>query len=153
MTTEQNSFDEFEEKKEEDIIPEKPLEKDDLVQPPVPRGRGESTTLSPVKGRATENGVRDVTQFLTDDAKAVKNILATQPTVDFYLPLSSGEKLGQAYETVTINGYRLEIKKGMMVKVPQQVATMLASFLNIQTSVGVDIRIENKSEETQKALS
>jgi hypothetical protein len=147
------SFEEFDNKNGDSPEPENDNQADDLTEAPVPKGRGENATLHPVRGNAVEDGVRNVTQLMTDDAKRIKEILAAQPKVDFYIPLSAKEKLGQAYETVTINGYRLEIKKGMMVKVPKQVADMLAEFLNIQTSAGVELRVENKSEETQKALS
>ncbi len=145
-----SSFDEFENKTGEENMPAE-RNSDDPPQAPEPRGRGEKA--SPVKGMATENGVRDVNQLMTDDAKRMREKLNGQPKVDFYIPLTSGEKLGQAYESVTINGYRLEVKKGMMVRVPKQVADMLAEFLNIQTSIGVEIRLDNKSEETQRALS
>ena len=157
-----DSFEEFE--KDEDIDEsnnsEKPkadeledeIDDKELGEAPIPKGKG-NDKLHIVKGTQAEDGVRNVTQLMTEDAKKIKKKLSTQPKTNFYIPLTTGEKLGQAYETVTINGYRLEIKKGMMVEVPQQVADMLTSYLNIQTSVGIDMRVENKSDDVQKALS
>lgn len=124
--------------------------KDDLVGAPVPRRTGDK--VAPVSS-VPENGVRNVTQLMTEDAKIMKKTLDAQPKVAFYIPLGPEEKLGQAYESVTINGYRLEIKKGMMVNVPQQVSEMLMEHMNIQSSVGVDQRISSKSKEVQDALS
>ena len=97
-------------------------------------------------------GVRDVTQFMNEDAIKVKEALAKQSKVDFYIPLDQGEKFGTAFETWTTNGYRLEIKKGMMVSLPRQVAQELADYLNIQNVVGRD-KLIGRDEATLKALS
>jgi hypothetical protein len=101
---------------------------------------------------ATTGGVRDVTQFMNADAQAVKEALAKQPKVETYIPLSPGEKIGVAFETVTINGYRLEIKKGMMVSVPRQVFEMIREMLNIEASAGREYLVSN-DEKRQEALS
>jgi hypothetical protein len=120
----------------------------DTALPPEPIGKGENTEKTSI---AATGGVRDITQFMNEDAKAVKEALAQQPKVDFYIPLEPGEKMG-AFETVTINGYRLEIKKGMMVAVPRQVAEILANMLNISTSAGMEHRVDS-NEKRQEALS
>lgn len=138
-------------KTDDDVVDQTEQEDDGMTQAPTPKGRGEKA--SPVKGMAVENGIRNVTQLMTEDALLVKKQLASEPTTEIYIPLSSNEKLGQAFETVTINGYRIEIKKGYMVEVPKTVARMISKYLNIQTSVDIDLRLENKSEETRVALS
>jgi hypothetical protein len=133
----------------EDIKKPNDENKNDDPLPPEPIGRGEQDKSASI---AVTGGVRDVTKFMNEDAQKVKEALALQPKVDFYLPLEPGEKLGQAYETVTINGYRLEIKKGMMVSVPKQIAETLAEYLSISTSAGVEHRVD-RDEKRQEALS
>jgi hypothetical protein len=144
------SFEDFDETDDE-VVDQIEQVDDEMTQAPTPKGRGE--VASPVKGMAVESGIKNTTQLMTDDAKLVKDQLAKEPTTEIYIPLSSGEKLGQAYETVTINGYRLEIKKGYMVEVPKTVARMIRKYLNIQTSVDIELRLENKSEDVRTALS
>ena len=56
----------------------------------------------------------DIVQAVKDDAQMMKENLDRQPKINFLIPLSSGEKEG-AYDTVCLNGYRLVIKKGVMV--------------------------------------
>ena len=145
------SFDDIDDTEDSPAIEQDHQNNDEMTQAPTPKGRGEKA--SPVKGMAVENGIRNTTQLMTEDALLVKKQLASEPTTEIYIPLSSNEKLGQAYETVTINGYRIEIKKGYMVEVPKTVARMISKYLNIQTSVDIELRLENKSEETRAALS
>lgn len=47
-----------------------------------------------------------------------------------FLPLEAGERRGIAYRSVTINGYRCEVKKGMMVQVPQSIYEILMNSMN-----------------------
>lgn len=62
---------------------------------------------------------------LTEDAALVKRKLAGEQRYPFFIPLDVGEKRGVAYRSVTINGYRSEIKKGMMVQVPESIYRVL----------------------------
>lgn len=57
-------------------------------------------------------------------AERMKATLAAQPKVTVLIPLGSGEKKGVT-ESVILNGYRLNIKKGVYVPVPQQVAEVI----------------------------
>lgn len=61
---------------------------------------------------------------LTEEALRVKLMLAKQPKLPFFIPLDPGEKKG-AYRSVTINGYRCEVKKGVMVNVPESIYKLL----------------------------
>lgn len=54
----------------------------------------------------------------SSESLIIKRKLAAQPKMPIYLQLEAGEKKGSAYRSVTINGYRFEVKKGMMVMVP-----------------------------------
>ena len=73
---------------------------------------------------------------LTEDAKAQKAFFEKQPKVIMNIPLREGEKAGQAYETVQVNGYRLQILKGRSVSLPAGVAEILANHYNIQLGTG-----------------
>jgi len=54
----------------------------------------------------------------------MKKCLEAQTKVRLIIPLEQGESYG-ATHPVIINGYRLNIKKGMYVDVPEQVAEMI----------------------------
>lgn len=74
-------------------------------------------------------------------AAAMKAHLAAQPKVQFLIPLGFGEKRG-AYETVIMNGYRLNIMKGVLVQIPQQVATLLADSYQMTAEAGSDFLLD-----------
>ncbi len=57
-------------------------------------------------------------------AEIMKDKLSKQPKVRIFIPLEKGESKN-AVETVILNGYRLNIKKGSYVDVPQQVADII----------------------------
>lgn len=84
-------------------------------------------------------------------SQQMKEHLAKQPKVAFLIPLSDGEKNG-AYETVQINGYRMVIKKGTMVQIPQQVAEILADHYRISSEAGQEYRMD-RDDKTKDALS
>lgn len=69
---------------------------------------------------------------LTDEALFVKEKLAKEPRLPFYVPLDQGEKKGVAYRSVTINGYRCEVKKGMLVEVPKSIYNILVDSYNAE---------------------
>ena len=54
----------------------------------------------------------------------IKDSLAKQPKVKIIIPKEKSESNG-AYETVQINGYLIQIKKGVYVEVPEQVAQII----------------------------
>ena len=61
-----------------------------------------------------------------------QSAFAKQPKVRIFIPLGIGEKRGKhAYESVTINGYRMELPKGEYVTVPQGVADIIEAHYNI----------------------
>lgn len=83
-----------------------------------------------------KNQPRNVDAALTEDAKMQKEYFAKQPKVIMNIPLKEGEKAGQAYETVQVNGYRLQIMKGRSVSLPMGIAEILANHYNIQLGTG-----------------
>jgi len=59
-------------------------------------------------------------------ARKVQKELEKHPKIGYIIPLRDGEKAGEAYESVTINGARFEVKKGEFVELPKPIADMLA---------------------------
>lgn len=57
-------------------------------------------------------------------AAIMKAKLDKQEKITIMIPLGAGEKTG-ASESVILNGYRLNIRKGMYVEVPEQVANVI----------------------------
>jgi len=83
----------------------------------------------------TEPTSQNIQHQLTEDAKKQKEYFEKQPKVIMNLPLKDGEVRG-SYESVCVNGYRLQIPKGVSVKLPSGVAEILADFYNIQLGNG-----------------
>ena len=120
--------------------------------PPKPAGRGATGAPTPRNQSINVAGVKeDLTRSMTNDAKAVKKKLSVEPKVPYTIPLGFGEKVG-AEESVTINGYRIVIKKGVRVMLPMTVVDLLDEYLNIQNAVGLDARIDLKNDEDAKFL-
>lgn len=89
--------------------------------------------------------------FIQRKLKATKEVLDKQPKVMTMIPLGFNEKPG-AVETVTVNGYRYDIKKGVYVKVPETVANIIRDAYNQTMEVNERFSV-NRDEETSKALS
>jgi hypothetical protein len=66
----------------------------------------------------------------------MKARLALQPKVSIMIPLEGKEKKGSTFP-VTLNGYRLNIQKGVYVPVPKQVAEIVMDSQN-QTVAAAD---------------
>ena len=80
------------------------------------------------------------------DQNKMKAHLDAQPKVSIMIPLEQGVPPEQAEKvpfTVNINGYRLSIKRGVFVAVPQQVAEMVKERLESEGQIGKSLRIDN----------
>lgn len=84
--------------------------------------------------------------------KEIAAVLQKQPKVAFMIPRDPMEAAGLAYETVQINGHRMEIKKGVMVTIPRQVAEILAEKYRVQLEAGAEKRID-RSEDVMDHLT
>ena len=104
--------------------------------------------VEPVKAGATAHEVK---KSLDSDIEKIKKSLASQPQVQFIIPLAMGEKPGAA-EVVAINGYRLTVKKGTIVTVPQQIADILAEHYRIESGADQPKRLDTNPE-AQQALT
>ena len=76
-------------------------------------------------------------------AMRMKASLDQQPKVSFLIPLGFKEKKG-TIETVILNGYRFEIKKGVMVQIPKQVAEVLAESYELEMDAGEQFRTDRE---------
>lgn len=72
-----------------------------------------------------------VKSIVKSEAEIVKAKLAKEKKVNFLIPLEKGENPG-AYEEVMINGHRITIKKGVLVKLPRPIAKILAEKYRIK---------------------
>ena len=69
-------------------------------------------------------GITDGNVPVGSKAEKMKARLALQPEITIMIPLEGREKKGSTFP-VTINGYRLNIQKGVYVPVPKQVAEIV----------------------------
>ena len=84
--------------------------------------------------------------FYSKISKEMKEHLESQPKVSFMVPRDPLESESLSYESVQINGYRMEVKKGVMVQLPQQVAELLANKYQVELNAGSDMRIDRQDQ-------
>lgn len=126
---------------------------DEKPKAPTPVGRQSGSVKTATQTLSVSaGGVKETNSTLTADAKRTKEELAKQPKVSYIIPLTMGEKPG-ATETCAINGYKLTIKKGVRVEIPLAFAELLDGYLNIQNNIGLDKRVDLKSERDLERLS
>lgn len=119
----------------------------------------EETKKTSAKGKAIASSKAEETKKTSantaaEASKAIlttKEILEQEEKVNFYIPLEPGEKAG-AVESVTINGYRTEVKKGVMQMLPKSIVAMLAEHYRVSNEAGKE-KLINRDEKTLEALS
>jgi hypothetical protein len=84
-----------------------------------------------------------VSKFPGDSVAQTKYILDNSEHINFMVPQVEGE-IGE--ETVQINGYKLTIKKNVMVNIPVQVAKILAEKYRIALEAGKEKRIDRAND-------
>lgn len=85
----------------------------------------------------------------TADALRTKAVLDKEPKVRFHVPLEPGERAGKSHETVTINGYKYTIPKGVSVDIPEPVAKLLENYLGIKENVGLRYRLDQNEDKAK----
>ena len=85
-------------------------------------------------------------------AATMKKKLDAQPKIKMLIPLVPPEKLGQAFETVILNGYRTDWPKGKYIFVPEQISEILADA-HRQTSEAGQEFLADRSPEVEGALT
>lgn len=157
---EQATTDEVEETETDETDEADADEEEEVEEKPVAKAKGKGKKSAQVEDDADEETEtplieRDVVRpradnrieaQLKEDAKKVKETLSKEPKVRIFVPLGIGEKKGaHAYETVTINGYRMVLMKGEYSTVPQSVANMIEAHYNMtpeDTQAGQAFRLD-----------
>lgn len=116
--------------------PEVPQDKVEAGRTAIPGLHEDADTLG-LEGRALETKIK----------------LSKEPKVRMMIPFDPGEKAG-AYRTVVINGYRFDVKKNVMVDLPESVAALLANSYRITSEVveQAPTNLANAGAETRSAL-
>jgi hypothetical protein len=96
-----------------------------------------------IKSTAEQVKADALTKFPKDIVAQTKYILDNSEHVNFIVPQMEGE-IGE--ESVQINGYKLTIKKNVMVSIPIQVANILAEKYRIAMTAGQDKKIDRASD-------
>lgn len=113
-------------------------------------------TLNELRSTPLGAGVRDAAPAntsLSEEALRVKEKLSKQPKLPIFLPLENGERKGISYRPVIINGYRFEVKKGIMVYVPQAVHDLLINAMQASAeATDVEENLSAADIEKQRAL-
>lgn len=122
--------------------------------------RSAATTLSPERRKQLSEleipGVVDRplnNLSYSDDALLTKEKLSKEEKVSLFVQLDPGERKG-AYRSVTINGYRVEVAKGKMHKLPKSVASLIMDAYQIEADTlnGAESNLQNADESKRKAL-
>lgn len=118
---------------------------------PAVKGRRGAHVAARADVGAAETEI-DITELWEDRAMETKEALAKQPKVRIMIPLREGEPLGSVQE-FNINGYRIAVRKNVMVDVPQQIADMISERYNIEQTAGSNMRLDRAKPGLDEALS
>lgn len=108
----------------------------------------EATKNVPVTTSVVDDVKKDETRYLSKAAR-MKALCDAEPKVRFMIPLGIGEKPG-SIETCQINGYRLNILKGVMVDIPQRFAKLLEESYKLTAEAGQDLLIDRDEKVREK---
>ncbi len=97
-----------------------------------------------VKVVAKENAInsdKTVQKALASDISSTKDALAKEEKAFFMIPLAEGEKEGTIQE-VWINGFKMDIPKGVMAQLPMSVVNILAEKYKVNATAGQQFRLD-----------
>jgi hypothetical protein len=97
------------------------------------------------KATSKAKGSSSIEAEIKGDHKIVKDALAKEAKIRILIPLNGSEKKGVTIETVTIDGFKIEVPKGVYVDVPQSVADLIERHYNTtpeNTEVGEAFRLD-----------
>jgi hypothetical protein len=123
-------------------------EEADKVEQPVEAPQGDEPVVAKSESR---NGGAEEADF-NKTAGDMKALLDAQPKVRVLVPLENGEKLGE-FLPVNINGYRLNVPKGVLIDVPQTVAEIISESLNIYEHNAASAMRADRNDEVSSALN
>lgn len=142
----ENDEEELDENVSEDDEEDTEDEEEDEDEKPKAKAKGAKKPL--IEREAPKARPRNsIDQAMRADAKIVREALEKQPKVRLFIPLGINEKAGSpsAFESVTINGYRMVLPKGEYVTVPQAVADIIEAHYNMtpeNTEMGQAYRLD-----------
>lgn len=139
----QDQIDEMQRKMEEQE--ERMKEREKILQDKESDLREEENVFR--KDVTVENTIRE--RYM-DKKERTRQHLEKQPKVSVYIPLEGSEKPGQMYP-VTINGYTLQIPKGVYVEVPMQVLEIIKASQQQTDDAGRPFRLDLKGSEFKEA--
>ena len=87
--------------------------------------------------------VRYVAPAPGSKAEAMKKVLLTQEWVRIYVPRGINEPK-TVYQSVNLNGYRLDFPKGVYIKLPRQIAEVVMGSLNQTEEALQQFRIDGE---------
>jgi hypothetical protein len=93
-----------------------------------------------------------VAKELTTDIQRMKAHLDAQRKVSIMIPLEPGmsqESADLVPFTVNMNGYQLNIRRGVFVEVPEQVADMIKARLESEGKIGSQFEIGNNASKVE----
>lgn len=98
---------------------------------------------------ASPTEIQSVDQVRTGKIARMKEVLKNQPTTRIFVPLEGREKPGTLLP-VTINGYRVNVPKGVYCDVPEQVGQIIMDSMN-QTEEAISRNPKRIDLESEKA--
>lgn len=96
-----------------------------------------------------DNERKDIKVYESKAAR-MKALCDEEPKVRFMIPLGIGEKPG-AIEEAQINGYKLNMLKGVMINIPQRFATLLEESYNMTALAGKEL-LADRDETVKEKL-
>lgn len=114
------------------------------------------TPAQPAAPKAVNEAVEEkkAERELRNDAKAMKAALDKQPKVSIMIPFEVGENPETGKKVpfhVNVNGYKMDIPRGVYVEVPAQIADMIKERLESEGKIGSQWRIDRDANK-QNAL-
>jgi len=142
------------EEPEEDRLESPEDEEGERLQAPeqvLPGNQDEGDYLRMYQVRKqTVNGSKESDPAIGSKAATMKAHLLTQPRVRMLIPAAQGESK-DAKQSVTLNGYRLDLPKNAYVNVPEQIADVLGESL-MQTDAALQVNRIDGDKRRESAL-
>lgn len=127
-----------------------------VQQAPAAAQAQASPSFAELRETKLSTGMRDAPAgglSLSEEHLKVKELLSNQPKFTIFLPLEPGERRGISYRSVTLNGYRCEVKKGMQVSVPESIYNILMESMTQEAeATEVEENLDRADDRKRSAL-
>ena len=127
-------------------------ESDGAPEQEAPKTDETPKSISPVQERGEQ---KKADKALRADAKAMKAHLDSQKKVSIMVPFEVGENAEQGKDIpfhCNLNGYVMDIPRGVYTEVPMQIADLIKERLESEGKIGSQWRIDANAQKTE-ALS